>query len=169
MRKLILPVLAILFLLTSCKNSSTKKAFEFSESLTAISATLQSKGKEFGTELQSAMQSGDFSKLDAISASLTEFISGKQAELKTTKDIGGSEKLRTSMIEFLEFEKQMIEDSFLPFGKLNANSTEEEKQAAIQNMMKTTEDEGKYLLKVQEAQKEFAAKNGFRVEEKKLY
>lgn len=167
MRKFLFPVL-FLFLLSACK-SNNKKAFEFSESMTAISATLQSKGKEFGTELQPAMQSNDYSKLAAISSSLDEFISGKLAELKSKKDFSGSEKFRTSMIDFLDFEKQMIQEAFVPFGKLNASSTEEEKQAVIQNLMKLTEGEGKYLLKVQEAQKEFAAKNGFRVEEKKSY
>lgn len=168
MKKFFVPFIAVLILLAGCKGSN-KKAFEFNEKLAAISSTLYSKGKEFGTELQPAMQSNDFSKLSAISASLNKFIDEKLTELKDTKDVGGSEKLRSAMIEFLDFEKGMIKDAFEPFGKLNENSTEEEKQAAVQNLVKMSADEGKYLTRVQEAQKEFAAKNGFKVEEKKLY
>lgn len=160
MKKFIVPAIAILFLFSACSDSK-KKAFDFSENLTAISKTLNSKGKEFGAELQLAMHSNDYSKLASISTSLNDFIAGKLTELKNTKDVAGSEKLRTSMIGFLEFEKTMINKAFTPFGKLNANSTQEEKDAALQTMLKATEDEGTYLLKVQEAQKEYAKKNGF--------
>lgn len=166
MKKIFLPLLAVLIVFAGCKGGDQKKAYDFNEKLAAISYNLEKKGRAFGAELQPAMQSNDFSKLASITDSLEKFIDEKTEELKNTKDVGGSEKLRSAMLEFMAFEKDMVKDAFLPFSKLNASSTEEDKQAAIQNLMKRSQEEGKYLTKVQEAQKEYADKHGFKLERK---
>ena len=165
MKKFFLPFLAALVILSGCKGDK-KAAFDFNEKLAAISYNLESKGREFGAELQPAMQSNDYSKLSTITTSLKKFIDEKREDLKNTKNVGGSEKLKSAMIEFLDFEKELISDAFEPFGKLDASSSEEEKQAAVQNLIKKSEDEGKYLTKVQQAQKEYADKHGFKLEKK---
>jgi len=166
MKKLFFPLLALLIIAQSC-GSTKKKAFDFNQKLVGISTTLQSKGVAIGTELRSAMSSNDFSKIDSMSNNLTKYIDEQIDVVKKTENVGGSEKLKDAMLGFLGFEKEMVSAAFLPFGKLNANSTDAEKQTVVENMLAKSKEEEGYLSKIRDAQREYASKNGFKLEEKK--
>lgn len=167
MKKIFLPLLSALILLASCSGNK-KKAFDFNQSLAKISETLNSKGVALGTQLKTAMATKDFSSVATSCKDLHSYIDEKLVDLKGMKDVAGSEKLRSSMIDFLGFEKELVSQAFDPFAKMDANTTEEEMQTAIDNMMEKTKEESGYLLKVQSAQKEYASKNGFKIEDKKF-
>ncbi len=96
---------------------------------------------------------------------MEKLIERKQLEVITLKDIGGSEKLRLAMLDMLFFEARMIREGFIPFEKLNRQSSQEEISKAIELLTKTAEAENEYLEKVRTAQDAYAAKNGFTIEE----
>jgi hypothetical protein len=165
MKKILFPLLAVLIVLAGCSGNK-KKAFDFNQKLAKISEELNSKGTLLGTQLKTAMTSKDFSAVAATCKDLHSFIDTKLTEMKDTKDIAGSEKLRTSMVDFLSFEKELVTEAFDPFAKMDTNTSEEDMQSAIDKMMEKTKEESSYLLKVQSAQREYASKNGFKIEEK---
>ena len=166
MRKILITALSLLVILTAC-NSDKKKAFEFNQKLAKISQTLNEKGTRVATELALAVNTRDFTTVDSVNKDLLEYVKTQRNEVNTTPDVGGSEQLKSSMVEFLDFEKELITSAFLPFGMMNKESSDDESQQAVNHMVKKTSEETKYLAKVQAAQKEFAKKNGFKVEEKK--
>lgn len=164
MKKIFFPFFIVLLLFQSC-GSAKKKAFDFNQKLAGISKTLNSKGVAFGTELRSAINTNDFSALDSMATALNKYISDQIIVVKNTENVSGSEKLKNAMLDFLNFEYKLVTEAFVPFGKLNTNSTEDEKQAAINTMVEKTKDESSYLLKIQAEQKDYATKNGFKLEE----
>ena len=166
MKRIFFPLLAVLVFLSGC-GGDKKKAFDFNQKLAKISETLNAKGVTLGTQLKTAMETKDFTSVAASCKDLHGYIDEKLAELKGMKDISGSENLRTSMIDFLGFEKELVSDAFDPFAKMDSNTTEEEMQTAVNNMLEKTKEESTYLMKVQTAQREYASKNGFKIEEAK--
>lgn len=166
MKKILLPFIALMLLLQSC-GSDKKKAFNFNQTLSGISKTLNSKGVTMGAELKSALNSNNYSSFNTMNEDLGKYIDEQIEVVEKTENVSGAEKFKESMIDFLKFEKVMVTDAFRPVGKLDANSTPEEKQAAIDNLMEKAKEESTYLTKLQRVQKEFADKNGFKVEEEK--
>jgi hypothetical protein len=63
------------------------------------------------------------------------------------------------MLDFLEYEIKISREAFEPFGKLTAESTEEEIQAAITNLMDKSKDETNFMVKLKTAQEDYAKKN----------
>ena len=165
MRKLLIPLFVLLAFTQSC-NTNKKKAFEFNQKLATISLDLNTKGKEFGKELQAATVSRDFSKVKTSIGDLQKFVDDKISELQKTDNVAGSEKLKESMLGFLEYEKVMIRDGFGPFAEMNENTSDEDIQAAIKDMTEKTKDENDYLEKVRDEQKKYADKNKFKIESK---
>jgi hypothetical protein len=167
MKRIFFPLLAVLIFLSGC-GGDKKKAFDFNQKLAKISETLNAKGQVLGNQLKTAMEtSKDFSSVAASCKDLHSYIDDKLAELKGMKDISGSENLRNAMISFLNFEKEMVTEAFDPFGRMDSNTTEEEMQTAVNNMLEKTQEESTYLMKVQNAQREYASKNGFKIEDAK--
>jgi hypothetical protein len=162
MKRILFALIAVAFVFQSC--SDNKAAFDFNQKLAGISETLNKKGTELGYDLKTAMTTRDFTKVKDRCNELKTYIDEKITEVKGTKDVGGSEKLKTAMLDFLNFENELVADAFVPFGKMDQNTTEEEMQTALDNMQEKTKEENNYLVKVQEAQKEFAEKNGFKLE-----
>ena len=164
MRKRFPFILGILLLLLGC-NADKKKAYDFNQKLFEISDTLNKKGTRIGTEVAMAVNTRDFSKVDRINEELLAFIELKSAELKKPPNTAGSEKLKAAMIEFLQFEKDMVSNYFVPLGKMNAATSDSAIQFAVDQMVEKSKDEGSYLQKVQVAQKEYARSNGFTVKD----
>ena len=166
MRKLFLPLLVLVAITQGCQKSEKKKAFEFNQKLAAISLNLNTKGQGLGTDLKAAFTSHDFSKVRTTIDSLGKFVDQKIEELKATENVAGSEKLKESMLDFLNFEKTMINKGFEPFANMDENTSEAEIQDAIKNMSRETENENDYLAKVRDEQKKYADKNGFKIASK---
>lgn len=166
MRKCFPVFLAMLLLVSGC-NADKKKAYDFNQKLVEISDTLNKKGTRIGTEVALAVNTRDFSRVDLINKELLNFIDIKTSELKKTPNTAGSEKLKSAMLEFLAFEKDMISSYFLPLGKMNAQTPDSTIQEAVDRMVEKSKDETGYLARVQQAQKDYARSNGFVVEEKK--
>jgi hypothetical protein len=140
-------------------------AFEFNEYIVDISNTLYKKGEAWGTAFQQAAENMDFSTLAPHRKGIEEYTVKSISDLEKMKDIGGSYELRTAMISFLKYEKDLIEKAFIPIEKLNSESTQEEIDAAIENLTALSEKEGDELEKITTAQKRYAKENNFTIEE----
>ena len=78
------------------------------------------------------------------------------------KDIGlNSKPFRMAMVDFLDFEKEMVTKAFVPFEKLTNKNSEQDFQATLGNLNAVALEEGDFLKKLHAAQDEYAAKNGF--------
>lgn len=144
-----------------------RTAIELNNYFSHIVDSMYNKGQIWGQAYAKATESKDFSALAPLRKDLEKFIDHTDKDLKAMKDIGGSKAYRVAMIHFLAFEKQLSQKGLLPFEKLDARSTTAQMDAANQHLSDLAAEETAELDKVAAAQKEYAAKNGFTIEEKK--
>ena len=159
--------LAILFFfsfhLANAQQPTT--ALQFNDYLVTITDTLYMYGKEWGDQFNVAHESKDFTSLSPMRIRIEEYAAKKFLDVTTMKDIKGSEKLRAAMLEFLAYEKLMINERFTPMEKLNSSSTDDDIQKHLDALATASKGEATALKKVNDAQKEYAKKNGFTIEE----
>ena len=150
---------------TSCMSGEKKKVYDFNQKLAGISQGLNKRGLEFGNELKTAVTSHDFSKTAASCKDLKDYVDAKIQEVTATENVGGSETLKSTMLDFLQYEKRLITEGFEPFARMDKNTPDEDVQAAVRTMMDKSGEENSYLTKVQQEQKAYAAKNGLKLKE----
>ena len=141
-----------------------KTALELNDYFVAITDTLYTYGTEWGAQFQKARKSHDFTTLTTPRTKIEKYANAKYWELLGMKDIGGSAKLRATVLEFLNFEIKLIKDAFIPFEKLNKTSSEEDIQKAIDALVNASKDEEIALKAVNEEQVAYGKKNGFEIE-----
>ena len=168
MRSVRLYVLLLTFFAASLSAFAQKPttALELNNYFASINDSLYAGGREWGIKLNTVVFSKGFDSLAPLRMRLDEFIDRKTNELKTMKDIRGSDKFRLAMLDFLAFESKMMKEAFAPIEKLNKTSTQDQIKTAINNLMELAAQEDSHLVKVNEAQNEYASKNGFTIEKK---
>jgi hypothetical protein len=144
-----------------------KTALELNDYMVSITDSLYNYGTAWGAQFGEAFKSKDFSTLTAPRKNIEKFVDYKYAELNALKNIGGSEKLKAAMLEFLIFEKKMIKEQFIPLEKLDKNTPDAAKQTAIATLVDASKSEEAVLAKVREEQNAYAKKNGFTIESEK--
>ena len=149
--------------LTGAQKIST--AIQLNDHLASITDSLFIGGKEWGTALSKANETGTFSSIAANRTRLERYIEKKRIEVVTMKDINGSEKLRLAMLDFLSFEAKMIRQAFQPFEKFTSSTPTEDIQKAIASLQNISTEEKAYLDEVRAAQIEYGKRNGFTIEE----
>jgi hypothetical protein len=165
MRRIFLVILPA-FILFAC-SAGKKKAYDFNQQLVAISETLRIKGTNIANALSIAAGTKDFSKVDSGNADLIKFIDQKTADLKSMENVAGSEELKTAMVDFMDYERELVSIYFVPFGKMNKDTPSEEVHTAVERMMEKVKEEEVYLRRLQDAQQDYATKNGFTIDSKK--
>lgn len=168
MRFLSVMLVALTCFLGSCQMMNRQKALEFSNKLSSITDSLYRKGGEWGAVYATASQSGDYAQLRPLRIDMQQFTDRNIATVIAMKDVAGSEQFRADMIGFLRFEKKMIEDVFSRFEELNAQSSEGEVQAVLNQLTESSTEETRLLDVVRKSQAEFAKKNGFKIENKNM-
>ena len=159
-----LPVM-LLLQVSVVQAQNTEAALEFNNKLTALTDSLYKLGNNWGQKFVEARESGKFYSLYSVRVGLENFLNRKKMELLKMKDVEGSDKLRLSMLGFLFFESNMIENYFAPLEKLTASSTEAEIDELIAQLSKATEMENRELQKVAAEQIAYAERNGFTIEQ----
>lgn len=138
---------------------------EFNNKMIAATQGLATRGTKWGGKMAELSQgSKKFIELKPLRIDLEKYIDEEIAKLKVMKDVKGSQKFREAIISYLQFEKKLIDEAFMPFEKLGPKATEEQIKKATDNLVALAEKEDDYLKKVNEAQKEYANKNNFKVE-----
>ncbi len=139
---------------------------DYNDKLAAITDSLYNMGVAWGTEFQSITSSDkDYTKLAPHRKKIVAFTTRKIEEVRKGPVAGkGAENLKAAMLQFLVFEKQMIETAFTPLEKLNSSSSETEMNDAIKKLTAESEKEAEELKKVNVAQEKFGEMNGFSLE-----
>ncbi len=140
-------------------------ALQLNDYLADITDSLFLGGREWGSQIADSKKSKKFSLLETPRKKLENFIERKRLEIVTMKDIGGSEKLRLAMLDFLAFESRMIKEAFLPFENFNNKTTDSDIDKALDNLNEIAANESKFLNEVKKSQAAYAKKNGFTIEE----
>lgn len=104
-----------------------------------------------------------YEELTPLRTDLAEFLDGAITEFKGIADVGGSEKLRASLIALFEFEKQLVQKGFQPFEQLNSNSSDAQVNACRQRLKDESVSEKSLLSNLNAERREFADKNNFPV------
>ena len=170
--KSLFPLLILLFANVGLKaqaptpTSNPKTALELNEYYVGIIGTMYEKGTAWGNAFKEKSETKHFADLKPFSKDMLNYITGKEKELKKMKDIGGSKEFNDAMIEFLGFEKRLVEKALVPFEKLPANASQAEIEAAENNLVETSREEETKLKVVREIQAKYAEKNNFKIEEK---
>lgn len=157
--------LLFFFSFQAVKAQKIKTAIDYNDYLVSITDTLYQLGQQWGDQFNTAYQSKDFKSLTPVRIKIEQFASRKFLEVTTMKDMYGSEKLRAAMLEFLAFEKIMIAEHFTALEKLNSSSTDDEVKKGLEVLTTDSKSEAVALKRVNEAQREYAQKNGFTIEE----
>lgn len=148
-----------------CGMIKGKSALEFNDKLASCSDSLFTKGKRMGSEIGNAMKTHDFTAVTAMTNDLKQYIDKQLIEIEKLENVGGSDRLKEAMLQFLHFEKDLVGQAVMPFTKMNSSTPPEEIQTAVTTLMAKSSEENKYLEKVKTAQREYAQKNGFVIRE----
>jgi hypothetical protein len=161
----------ILLLLLFASNAIVLKAqtpttpIEMNNYLMDIVNDLYARGKAWGAHYNEVRESKDFASLKTDRDSLEKIINQSIEDVEGLKDIKGSRMLRLAMLDFLQFEKTMVENDFASIEKLNKDSSDEEIDAALQKLLDMADHENEWLDKVRDEQKKYAEANGFTIED----
>src|SRR5262245_5031311 len=93
---------------SSGNTPSSKQAIAFSDGMSDITDSLYQLGSSWGDKFSKVRDEKKFSELVPYRIRVEKFIDKKIVDLRSMKDVGNSKDLRLGMIEFLQFEKEMI-------------------------------------------------------------
>jgi hypothetical protein len=154
--------LGFLFVATFSGKAQFANAIEYNNYIISTTDSLYKFGQNWGAVLQNCHELVDFSQLWKSRESMEKLIDRKRKEMIELKDIGlNSKPFRMAMVDFLDFEKEMVTKAFVPFEKLTNKNSEQDFQATLGNLNAVALEEGDFLKKLHAAQDEYAAKNGF--------
>lgn len=167
MKNKILIALTIILMSIGANAQEKLTPIQFNDRLAMITDTLYNLGSNWGTKFAEVYKTQQFSSLAADRKKMEQFFVTQIAFVKNMKDVGDSKELRMGMVNFLLFEQKMLQTAFLPVERLSANSTQEQTNAAIEQLTTESKKEAAELEKFRMLQEAYAAKNGFTIEAKK--
>ena len=141
-----------------------QSALELNNYFASITDSLYQYGVSWGSEFQKARESKDFRSLTKHRKRIEEYANHTFQELVVMKDILGSEKLRAAVIDFLAYERRIIQVGFVPFEKFTKTTTEDDIQKAIDALIAASKDEAAVLKAITDEQVAYGKKNGFEIE-----
>lgn len=166
MKKIYLPGIALLLFLCSCSIFQKKKAIELNDQLAHCLDSIYSKELELGRTITIATtQTHDYTAVTASRENLEHYIDRKSTEIQAIENVAGSEQFKAAFLDLLVHEKQSARESIARIEQLNASSTAEEVQDALNQLVEKSKTGDNYLEKVKDAQKGYAQKNGFEIKE----
>ena len=146
-------------------NAQTAKTpLEFNDELVKITNSLFSNGQEWGKAFNEAYKAGNYTTMKPARERLQVFVDAQLKYVTALKDVNNSKPLRQAFIDFLNFEKKMITEAFLPFESLPADVSREEIQKWAAKLKEYSAKESGVMSMVYEAQKRYAEENGFTIQ-----
>jgi hypothetical protein len=159
MKRLFIPVtllLAIVFF--SCSNG----ALQFNNKLVEIQKQVEPKFTAFGNKMEAIGDSSNFKDLKSDAVSLISFIDTKTNEMMELKTPKGGEDFKNSLIDQFKFVKNIAQKCII----LGNDTTSAETKMSIGMEFMNSEKEANELEnKTIKAQKDFADKNGFKIQQ----
>ena len=160
----VLGLIMILALSAFNMKAQTMTPLQFNDNLSSITDSLYARGQQWGVKFNEAYQAKDFKMLVPYRQQLSGFVDKNIARVKVMKDVKNSKALRMAMIGFLEFEKKMITEGFMPLEQLSPSTSKEDVSAALEKLKSLSASENDQLKKVAIEQEAYAKANGFQIE-----
>ncbi len=154
-------------LVFTTKMSSAQKfesARDLSDFYASVMDSLYAAGAEWGTQVGKSMETMNFNAVIPIRKKMESFIDKKLSELAKIKDQFGCEDLRLTTMDILGLEKMLTQEAFIPAEKLTKTSTEADIEKLINGLKAAEKKEEAAMVRIKEAQKDCAAKNGFTID-----
>lgn len=149
----------VLFLLASCNFNKKEECARLDNHIAAINDSLLQLGADWGAELKVAVNTLNFSQLNPIRTEMGQFVDSKIAEVKEMKNVGGSEELLKTELEFLQVEKEIIADRLSVFEQFNDSVAMDALSAAYASMQIGAVKEQELLARLHKLREQYAEKN----------
>jgi len=148
-------------LVASCNLNRREDAMKLNNTLAGINDSLFFYGKNWNEELAVAVNTRNFSQLPDQRLRMEAYIDKNISRVGAMKDIGGSEVLKKTELEFLAFEKQLIQSKFSIFEHFTDSTSDAMLTEAYKSLLQYTGKEQEYLARLSKLQDEYAEKNDF--------
>lgn len=154
---------AILFagFFVSCNWNNREEAIKLCNELTRVNDSLNVMGKDWMDEFKPAVNTKDFTFLQPKRQHIQDYITQQTTYVKGLKDVGGSEKLRASLLDILQFENDVVLPKMKEFESFSGETSDDTIQKAFNELIVTTkEDMAKHEVMFKHLD-EYAEKNEF--------
>ena len=158
------PVLLGFLLITlacSCDFNRKEKCIALDNTVAAINDSLLQYGAAWGDELKIAVNTLDFSGLPPIRQEMQVYIDRKIEFVKAMDNVGGSEQLLETELEFLEAEKEIVTNKLTAFERFDDSVAMDALSTAYADMQYSALKETDLLKKIHDLREEYAEKNEF--------
>lgn len=166
MKTLFLTLLMALTSLTYAQKTEkeTDFALAFNDYCAGLTDSLYSYGTAWGEAFGSAYDSHNFAQLKPHSTRIFAFIERSQKELIKRKVNPDMEDLKLAVLDFLTFEKTMIQEAFRPFEKFTDKTSDETIKAQLDLLTEKSSQEGNVLNTIRVEQEKVATLYNFTME-----
>lgn len=151
-------------LITAALALRAQTPMQYNNKLVTITDSLNAKGTRWSRTFREVKVIKEFGDLAPYRKDLEQYIDSKIAELKADGDVSGSGELKKAVLEFLNYERNMVHTYFAAMESFSETSTDEEIKAAIQNLSAEAQKENSLLTQVNQAQDAYARKNNFNID-----
>lgn len=127
----------------------------------AINDSLLYYGKAWGDELKVAVNTLDFTGLPSIRISMQEYIDRQTENVQEMDNIGGSEELLSTELEFLNTEKEIVSTRLAAFEQFTDSAKMDDLTTAYTAMQLSAVREQELLEKIVRLREQYAEKNNF--------
>lgn len=151
--------LLVMVLLVSCNFNKKEDCIKLDTKIGMINDSLLKYGAEWGDELKISINTLDFSGLQPIRLQMQEFVDKKIVDVQGLKNVGGSEKLLETELEFLQVEKEIVAGKLSVFEEFTDSAAMDNISAAYAAMQLSALKERDLLEKLHKLRDEYAEKN----------
>lgn len=149
----------VLLLFNSCDQQG---AILFNERIVEITDSLNKKGLKWHQTFQNLKDNHNVHQLSNVRKEFQSYLEKQIEVVREMKDVAGSEDFKRKMLDYLNYQKQMVLEGLMPFEK-NQNLTEEERSNLQKKFEEMISKEQQLLINLKSAQTEFSRKNNFKV------
>lgn len=152
----------LIFVFVFSLQSSAQTPAAISAKIDKATSKIHSLASLWGTLfLQEYNGEQHFDTLGPVRAELQEYLENQIEDFKNTKDIGNFGQLRASLLTFLEYEKDLVEQGFGPFEKLPATASESDVTECRNKLTDKAAREKELLAVLNKDRREYAEANHF--------
>ena len=155
----VITAISFMTLVLSCDLDKNDDCIRLDNEIAAINDSLLMYGKNWGDELKVAVSTLDFTGLQPIRVKMQDFIVRKTEYVREMKNVGGSEKLLKTELEFLETEEEIVKYKLSVFENYDETVTMDELSNAYANMQLSAVQERDLLEKLHRLREDYAEKN----------
>lgn len=149
----------LITLFLSCDLNKKDDCIRLDNEIAAINDSLLAYGKGWGDELKIAVNTLDFTGLNPIRVQMQRYVDRKVEQVKGMKNVGGSEKLMETELEFLQAEKEIVMYKLSVFEQFDTTVAMDDLSDAYADMQLSAIKERDLLEKLHRLREEYEEKN----------